>query len=88
MSEDVLAVESGVPVTSNLVEANLEIEDQEEGVVLVEPFPWDGCKLLVETVVMLGEGVVPSPRTALKRARPAKRMLDPNFMLRTCLMLG
>lgn len=47
MSEDVLTVESGIPVTSNLVKANLEIEDQEKGVVLVEPFPRDGYELLV-----------------------------------------
>ena len=58
MGEDVLTVESGVPVTSRLVEADLEIKDQEKGVVLVKTFPWYSCEVLLLKIVDAGAGYI------------------------------
>lgn len=55
--EDVLAVEGGVPVAGDLVEADLEVEDEEEGVVLVEALPWDGFGVLVVLLTKLVKGI-------------------------------
>ena len=44
MGHDVLTVESWVPVAGGGVEADLKVENQEEGVVLVKALPWDGWR--------------------------------------------
>jgi hypothetical protein len=50
-------------------------------VVLVDTLPWNGCVLL-DLSDMGGSRVeIPSLRTALKRPKARRAMLDPNFML-------
>jgi hypothetical protein len=41
MGHNIVAVETGIPVTRDMIETHLYVEDEKQRIVLVKTFPWD-----------------------------------------------
>lgn len=50
MSHDVVLVETWVPVPGNMVEADLDVQNEENGVVLVDTLPRNSC-ITLEVII-------------------------------------